>query len=660
MNISELARILKITPNELREQLPQFGFDIGGKAIKINNNVANKIIRSWPKIRAKIEDQKQEELKKLEKEKLEKEINKEIHIPPFLTVREFSSISGLPINVILSELMKNGIFVSINEKIDFDTAWLVGSGCGIDVKKEERDESLEIIEEENELKKTIEKEKESNLQERAPVIVVMGHVDHGKTKLLDAIRKSNVTEDEAGGITQHIGAYQVERKGKAITFIDTPGHEAFTAMRSRGAKIADIAILVVAADDGVKPQTVEAFKIIKASQIPFVVAINKIDKKDANVDKTKQELSSNLGIIPEDWGGKTICSHISAKEGTGITDLLDMVLLASETESENLKANPKAKALGTVIESNIDKGMGPVATILVQNGTLSIGDDLMLNDINIGKVRNLNNFKGEAIEKAGPSAPVQIIGLKTAPAVGDLIKVGKGEKIKLKKQKNISSFSPLLKTSSTQSTKDDDAQKLNIIIKSDVLGSAEAIDESLEKINTTNVKTKIVHKGLGNVSEGDVSMAESTNSQIVAFNVKVSPSIENIAREKNITIRNYHIIYDLIADIKQDMQKLVRARIEREDLGRLKVLAVFMSDKEKQVVGGKVLDGKIEKDSFVEIFREKEMIGGGDLTQLQSGKQAVGYVEEGEECGIEYKGKEKIQEGDILQIYKEKEVIEKL
>lgn len=659
MNITELARILKITPKELREFLPQFGFDIGAKAIKINRNVANKIIKTWPRLRRQIERQKIEAEKKAAAAKQEMNIEKEINIPGILTVREFATASGLAINVVLAELMKNGIFASLNEKIDFDTAWLVGSSVGIEVKRIDENEEELINTEDNELKEILESEKKKNMQERPPVIVVMGHVDHGKTRLLDAIRKTNIIEDEAGGITQHIGAYQVERNNKKITFIDTPGHEAFTAMRSRGAKIADIAILVVAADDGVKPQTIEAFKIIEASKIPYVVAINKVDKPDANIDKTKQELSSKLGIIPEDWGGKVICSPISAKVGTGITDLLDMVLLAAETESDNLKANPNTAAVGTVIESNVDKGMGPVATILIQNGTLKIGDALCLNNVSIGKVRNLKNYIGENIDEAGPSSPAQIIGLKTAPTIGDIVKVGKGEKINHRKLKHTGGGAGVIQDTIIQE-EDDDTQKVNIIIKSDVLGSAEAIEESLEKINTNLIKAKIIHKGLGNITEGDIRRAESSNAQIVGFNVKSSPIVEDSARERRVTVRTYNIIYDLLDDIKSDMQKLVRARIERQDMGRIKVLAIFISDKDRQILGGRVLDGKIEKNSLIEIIREKEVIDSGNMVKLQSGKQEIDYVEEGDECGIEYNGKEKIEEGDILQIYKEIEIIEKL
>lgn len=659
MNITELARILRITPQELRNNLPQLGFDIGQKAIKINRQVANKIIKDWPNLRRQIEQRKKEQEQKLEKEKEEMiQTIKPVEIKNYITVRDFSAETGLPINTIVSVLMKNGIFASLNEKIDFDTAWLVASELGFEVVKiEENDEKDNAGE--DKLKRILDKEDKGDLLVRAPVIVVMGHVDHGKTRLLDAIRKTNVIDAEAGGITQHIGAYQVTRRKQALTFIDTPGHEAFTAMRSRGAKIADIAILVVAADDGVKPQTIEAFRIIEAAKIPYVVAINKIDKPEANLDKTKQELSSQLNIIPEDWGGKISCVPISAKEGTGIVELLDTVLLTAETADIDIVANPKTNAVCTVIETHIDKGAGPVATILVQNGTLRHGDQLTLDNAIAGKIKSLLNYKGKAIKKAGPATPVQIIGLKISPQVGDVLIVGKGERIKYKKAKHGSSSMHTVK--SEQAIEDDkNAQKINLIIKSDVLGSAEAIEESLEKINTKDVKAKIIYKGLGNISDGDIKRAEACDGLVVGFNVKVPPNIEEVAREKNVEIKQYSIIYDLLNDIKARMQDIVVPIIERVELGRVKVLAIFKTEKNSQIVGGKVLDGLIEDNSIIEVLRDKELLTTGKMIKLQAGKQDVHECDKDQECGILYEGEEIIQEGDILNIYKEKKVLNKI
>ena len=463
--------------------------------------------------------------------------------------------------------------------------------------------------------------------------------------------------NEAGGITQHIGAYQITRSQKLITFIDTPGHEAFTAMRSRGAKIADIAILVVAADDGVKPQTIEAFRIIEAAKIPYVIAINKIDKPTANIDKVKQELSQQLNITPEDWGGDIVCAPISALQNTGITELLDVVLLVAETEAGNMKANPKAPAMGTIIESNIDKGAGPIATILIQNGTIRTNDSLVFNNSNVGKVRCLNNYKGKKIQSAGPATPVQIIGLKIMPQVGDILSVGTGKKVKHKKIKTVTS--PLNLSTETDENVDIKTKKINLIIKSDVLGSAEAIENSLEKINTEQAKANILHKGLGNISDGDIKQAEASNGKIIGFNVKIPSAIEELAREKKIEVKLYSIIYDLINDIKKELQNLIEPDIKRVDLGTLKIKVIFKSGKE-QILGAKVTSGKIEDNTLVDIIREKKIIDHGKITSLQAGKQTVHEIESGQDCGLRFIGSVPAEENDQFKIYKEEKTINKI
>lgn len=655
MNITELARILRITPKELREQLPKLGFDIGQKAIKIPKPIANRIIKDWPRLRRQIENQKRLERERAEaEEKEQRKLNKvTVTLPQFVTVRELSEISNIPVNKILAELMKNGIFASLNERIDYDTAWLISEDLGLDIVKESEDDIESETDEKDKLKDAMEEQKD-DLEHRAPVVVVMGHVDHGKTRLLDAIRQTNVVDDEAGGITQHIGAYQIEKNNKKITFIDTPGHEAFTAMRSRGAKIADIAILVVAADDGVKPQTVEAYRIIEKAGLPVIVAINKIDKADANVDKTKQELSSQLNLNPEDWGGKTIMAPISAKAGTGIDELIDMVLLVADVEEDNIKANPEGVALGSVIESNIDKGSGAVATVLVQNGTLKVGDNLSYNGIDYGKVRALYNYLGKSIQEAGPSTPAKIIGLKISPEVGDLLEVGDGKKIKSKKIKAVDHG----KATQTQNTQEDDSniKKFTILIKSDVLGSAEAIEESLIKIQGERIKIQIIHKGLGNITEGDITRAEAAGAMIAGFNVKIASGLEDVVREKNIEVKIYSVIYDLINDVKEKLEGMVEEEVNIVDIGRIKVLAIFRTEPKRQIVGGKVLDGKIENNTIVNIERNGEFVDSGKLVSLQAGKQEVALVEEGEECGMVYEGSTPIEEGDILNIKKEERI----
>ncbi|MDD5071662.1 MAG: translation initiation factor IF-2 [Patescibacteria group bacterium] len=658
MNVTELARILKVNPQELRDLLPQFGFHIGQKAIKIDNRTAQKIIKEWPKLIKQLEEWKKAEAEEGTGEENKAEEKKIISVPNFITVRDFAALAQIPVNKVLVELMKNGIFTSMNEKIDFDTAAIIGADLNLEVKLSGEGERKR--DEKNKLEDILGKEEKNRMQDRPPVIVVMGHVDHGKTKLLDAIRKTDVVAGEAGGITQHIGAYQVTRKNKVITFIDTPGHEAFTAMRSRGARVADIAVLVVAADDGVKPQTVEAFRIIEAARIPFVVAINKVDKPEADANKTKQELATQLNIQPEDWGGKIICAPVSAKTGQGVEDLLDMILLVAEMELDSIKANPDSPAAGTVVESHVDKGAGPVATILIQNGTLRVGDGLCFGSNAYGKARALKNYKNESIAKAGPSTPAMVLGLKVSPAVGDILEVGRGERIKNFRSLEATSRREMGKNIKQPSDGEDKSKKINLILKSDVLGSAEAIEESLAKISGENIKVKIISKGLGNITEGDVKKAEDSGAQIIGFNVKIAPSIENLIREKEIKAKIFKIIYDLTDYIKEEMEKLVEPEIRRVDLGRLKVLAIFRTDSNGQIVGGKVLSGRIEADSLAEVVSGDEIVGKGRVTRLQLNKKNIDSAEENQECGLQYEGKSTIKEGDILQFYKTEEVKEKI
>ncbi|MFH0955984.1 MAG: translation initiation factor IF-2 [Candidatus Falkowbacteria bacterium] len=648
MNITELARILKVPTQELRDKLPLLGFDIGQKAIKVDNVTAQRIIREWPTLIKHLAAKEQAAKKEEVINTVVTMETKEIKIPKFITVRDFSITTGLPINKILSELMKNGIFSSLNEKIDFDTAAIIGQDLGLNIIPDEEDEEKNQAETDI-LKQVLSQESQADLISRAPIIVVMGHVDHGKTKLLDAIRKTDVVAGEAGGITQHIGAYQIMHQGKPITFIDTPGHEAFTAMRNRGAKIADIAILVVAADDGVKPQTVEAYRIIKAAKIPFVVAINKIDKPEANIDMVKRELGEQLNIIPEDWGGKTVCLPISAKNNIGLSELLDMLLLTADMENKNIKANPGASASGTIIESHIDRGQGPVATVLIQNGALKVGDPMIFNGLFYGKVRALEDCAGKNVKVALPSMPVKIIGLKMAPTIGDIMQIGHGEKIKTSKV--FSRASDAAKP--TEEKKEAvDIKNINLIIKSDYLGSGEAIEGSLAKIDQEEVKINIIAKGLGNITEGDIARAQGSQAKILGFNVKITPLAEELAREQNVEIKNYKIIYELINDLKAEVSNLIESKMIRADLGRMKVLAIFRTEKSSQIVGGRVLDGKVEANSLIEVMRDKQIMAEGRLAKLQIAKQDVSTVDVNQECGINFEGKPVIQIDDILQFYK--------
>jgi len=657
MNATELARRIRMTTSELFDSLPQLGFDIGRRAIKIDDRVAYKIIANWSIYK------KQLDAKKIAAGEMSAPVNdpakrKAIKIPPNVTVRDLAALAGLNVSKILSELMRNGIFISMNEKIDFDAASIVGADLNLEIILDQ--DAGVAGQSDDKLKNIMERQDKAHLRIRPPVVVVMGHVDHGKTKLLDAIRETHVVEGEAGGITQHIGAYQIERRGQLITFIDTPGHEVFTAMRSRGAKVADIAILVVAADDGVKPQTVEAYHIIEQSKLPFAVAINKIDKPEADIDRVKSELANQLNITPDDWGGKIMCVPISAKEKTGIDKLLDAVLFLTELEKEKILANPNAPAVGTVVESKVDKGEGPVATILIQNGTLRAGDILCFNNEPLGRVRIMKDYKGEIVVKAMPAMPVRISGLKTSPSIGDIVEVvcandkaaGAGKKMRLGKIKK-GSFKPSTAPRVSQVEAGANVKFVNIVIRTDVFGSIEAIEEALEKLGTDEVKIKMVKKGLGNFTESDVHTAFAGKAIVLGFNAQTSQAVSLLAREKNVEVKNFNIIYELVDFIKQKMAGLFSKKIVRKELGTIKVLAIFKTTATGQIVGGKVETGSVELNSKIEAVRDEIIIARGELTGLQSGRQNVTNVLSGQECGVEFKGEPVIKGGDVLRVYRE-------
>jgi translation initiation factor IF-2 len=661
MNLAELARKLGLPLAELRVMLPKLGFDIGARAIKIDDGVAYQIIQKWPSLRKEYEKIKKAEVSKTveEKEKKEelkdlKEI-KEIEIPDYIAVRDFAALLTIPVTDLIKELMKNGILASQNEKIDYTTASIIAEDLGFKaspLKKEEK-EIEEIVTAQEKLKKILE-EKE-NLKPRPPVIVVMGHVDHGKTKILDYIRKTNVVATEAGGITQHIGAYQAVKNKRLMTFIDTPGHEAFTVMRSRGARVADIAILVVAADDGVQPQTVEALKIISAAKLPFVVAINKIDKPDINIERIKTSLSE-LGYIPEDYGGKIPCVEVSAKTGQGMDALLDMLLLIADLEKEKIVANPERNAIGTVIESHIDKGEGPVATVLIKAGTLKKNDPLVINGQLYGRVRAMKDWCGIEVKEAPPSMPVKILGFKVLPDVGEIVEVVWGVKaLKFKKVKPSRPAIFQMPTIQLQQESETKKKFHNLILKTDVLGSMEAIVGSLEKINHPEVGVKIVSRGLGNITEGDVLLAEANKCFIYGFNVTAPRHIIELAREKNIEIRLFNIIYDLLDDVKMELEKMLSPDYYRTVIGKLKVVSKFWSKRNEMIVGALVIDGHIEPRTLFRILRAKEEVGGGTVENVQVGKQPVSEVRAGSECGVKLKTKDEIKENDVLEIYKEEE-----
>ncbi|MFA5029789.1 MAG: translation initiation factor IF-2 [Patescibacteria group bacterium] len=656
MNVTELARQFKVTTSELFDKLPALGFDIGRRAIKVDDRIANKIIEAWKsQVKHEREISRIAEIRgeagKENSEPVEEKII-EVRLPSVIVVREFAALLNLPVNKVLVELMKNGVLTSMNERIDFDTASIVGEELGFKIVAD--DQAFNKASSSNQQKlEGVLKEKTINCQSRPPVVVVMGHVDHGKTKILDAIRKTDVVASESGGITQHIGAYQVHKKDCPITFIDTPGHEAFTAMRSRGARVADIAILVIAADDGVRPQTKEAIKIIQDNKLPFIVAINKIDKPEANIEKVKQDLAA-LNLLSEDWGGRVICVPVSAKAFLGIDDLLETILLVAEMEKENIFSDPSGLAVGTIIESHIDKGEGPVATILVQKGTLKIGDILSMDNTFYGKVRGLKNHKGETITAAAPSTPAKILGLKIAPAVGSILAVADSAKDLTKdvKQHRINQEKDF-STHTRETETDSQAKYINLVIKADVLGSVEAIIESLAKLETAEVKIKIIGKGLGIITEADILKAEATKAKVIGFHVKPSVQVADLARDKGVTIKTYQVIYHLIEDTKKEIESLKEKEVVRKLIGQLEILKVFRREAGSMIVGGRVIDGGIFVCDTVIVTRGGAPVASGKVNRLECSRQAVDKVHSGQECGINFEGKAAIEVGDVLEFYQE-------
>jgi translation initiation factor IF-2 len=662
MNISELARQLRVPTEELRSRLPELGFDIGGKAIKIPDRDVGKIIKAWNDHKKRLYLQKKMEEQKTRAERKARVQSGEaerVAIPPLITVRDFSTFLNHPVAKVMQELMRNGILASLNERIDFDSASIIAEDLGFLADRAD-DQKEDVVD--NEANTRLEEVKESerasgDAAARPPVIVVMGHVDHGKTSLLDAVRSANVVSGEAGGITQHIGAYQVVRNDRQLTFIDTPGHEAFTVMRSRGAKVADIAILVVAADDGVQPQTREAIDIIKAAKLPFVVAINKIDKPEANQDFVKTQLS-DLGLVPEDWGGKTVCVPISAKKQQNIDGLLDVLLLVADMEKGQIVADPSREAIGTIIESRVDKNEGPLATIIVQTGTLRLQDYLGVRGVNYGRVRAMRAYDGSILKEAPPSTPVKILGFKAAPSVGDIVEAARNASALEELRESTSRRSGVEQISSvankpSQDSEDGEKPTLNLLIKADVLGSLEAVIGMIEKIQNPHVAVKIIGKGLGNVSDADALRAEAGNAIVMAFNVKMGMGVEDLVRTKNIRVEEHAIIYKLFESVVEHLKKLLPSEKVYSELGSGEVLALFRKTDKGVVLGVKVRKGKIIPGATVRIMREGSIMGEGKIDAIQVGKTSVKDVLAGQECGVSFVGKTKVEVGDIIEAYHE-------
>jgi translation initiation factor IF-2 len=659
MNLTELARKLKVTTKELKAKLPELGFDIGARAIQIPDEQAEKVIEKWQKmkrieqLRAKILSQKLTE----ETERKKKEEGK-IVIPPTITVHDLAKKMNLPVTKVISELLKNGVLATINDNLDFEIAAIIAENLGFKVEAGEAETKKILLKEKlQELTKSAQRADKKKLVYRSPVVVVLGHVDHGKTSLLDAIRQTNVAAQEAGAITQHIGAYQVEIEDKehnkrVLTFIDTPGHEAFNEMRRRGGQVADLAVLVVAADDKIQPQTLESIKVAQEANLPFVVAINKIDLPEADIERIKKGFSE-INLVPEDWGGKLICVPVSAKTKKGLTELLEVLLLLAEMEKEKYLVEAEGPAIGTVIESHIDKGLGPVATVLIYAGQLKLRDNVLVGHT-YGRIRMLKDFRGNFISEAGPGMPVQIVGLKDKAPVGDLLEVIEDVKTFKKRLKEIAYKGErqiVVKTKKEEK----EAKNLKVILRADVVGSLEAIIESLKKLETSQkeIGIEVIKKDLGEITESDVVLAQTTKAWLVGFNVEKSPSAAKLAEELGVEIHLFKIIYDLIEVAKQQINNLVPVEIQEVSLGRVKVLVIFKKNRQEMIVGAKVTDGIITKGSKFRLWRAGQLIDDGEILQLQVNKQDVDEVKAGAEFGLRLSCKTGLAIDDELEIYRE-------
>ena len=590
--------------------------------------------------------------KELEQEEVERNAEAAcgvIEIGETITVKELCEKLGKPTNDVIKNLIFLGVMAGVNQEIDFSTAEKLCEKYEVLVEKKEEGTELEAFEEETDVV-------EENLVKRPPIVTIMGHVDHGKTSLLDAIRHAKVTASEAGGITQHIGAYTVSLNGEKITFLDTPGHEAFTAMRARGAQVTDIVILVVAADDGIMPQTKEAINHCKAAEVPMIVAINKIDRPGANVDRVKQELTEH-GLVSEDWGGDTICVPVSAKTGENLESLLEMVLLTAEMQE--LQADPNRKAKGTVIEAKLDKGRGAVASLLIQNGTLNVGDSILVGST-YGRIRAMFDDRGKKIKSAGPSIPVEILGLSEVPAAGDRFIVCKDEKTarnmaEVRKQK--------IKADSHQASnrvsledlysqiQEGKVKELAIVVKADVQGSVEAIRQSLEKLSTDDVKVRVIHGAVGAITETDVTLAAASNALVIGFNVRPDSNATVQSEKENIEIKTYRIIYDAIEDVKSAMIGMLEPEYKEVINGKAEVRMTYKISNVGTIAGCYVIDGKIVRNSEVRVIRDGIVIFESTLASLKRFKDDAKEVAKGYECGLSVEKFNDLKEGDVIESF---------
>lgn len=671
IRVYELAKELKVSSKELiRILMEEFSVEVKNHMSVIEDEDAELIKELLSGSDKTIVDEYEEQLaeevnnvkkkkkkknKKVEQEEEELEVEV-IEIGETITVKELAEKLNKPNAEVIKTLMFEGVMAGVNQEINFEIASKVAEKFEVEAYKKEEEEILEEFEEEEIDTDALEK--------RPPIITVMGHVDHGKTSILDAIRKAKVASGEAGGITQHIGAYTVDFNNQKLTFLDTPGHEAFTAMRARGAQVTDVVILVVAADDGIMPQTAEAISHCKAAKVPMIVAINKIDREGANVDRVKQELTE-YGLVVEDWGGDIIAVPVSAKTGEGMDTLLEMVVLTSEMQE--LVANPQRKAKGTVIEAKLDKGRGAVASLLVQDGTLNSGDSILVGNT-YGRIRAMFDDEGKKIKSAGPSIPVEVLGLSEVPAAGDRFIVVKDEKtarqmaesrVSKQRQENFNSSNRVSLEDLYSQIKEGKVKELSAIVKADVQGSVEAIKTSLEKLSTEDVKVRVIHGGVGAITETDVTLAAASNALIIGFNVRPTINAVAIADKEEVSIKTYSIIYEAIEDVKSAMIGMLDPIYKEVILGNVEIRQTYKISAIGTIAGCYVLDGKITRNSDIRIIRDGIVIKEGKLASLKRFKDDAKEVKAGYECGLSIENYNDIKEGDIIEAYTMEAIVRK-
>ncbi len=678
MRVHEVAKELELTNKALLGVLSKVGVDVKSHASVLSEDDIKKVIKYLEDLeKPKVEESKEEiiipeqpqpiEVEETKKNSSKEEVAEEVEIKivhinsDTITVKDFCDLINIPLKQVMTLILQKGMMLNLNQSIDLELASEIAQEYNIVLEQKSSDVSQKKQQRREEIYLSEIDEDERFLKERPPVVTVMGHVDHGKTKLLDAIRKTNVVDGEAGGITQHIGAYQVEVNHKKITFIDTPGHEAFTEIRARGANVTDVVILVVAADDGVMPQTKEAIHHAQSAKVPIIVAINKIDKPDANPDRVKQQLA-DYDLIPEEWGGKTIFVNISAKERIGIEEFLEMVLLVAETEE--LKANPHKKATGIILESNLSKNTGPIATVLVKSGTLRVGNPFVIGPVH-GKIRALIDDAGNKIKEAGPSTPVMILGLSDVPGVGDVMQVVTSDKeakkiatsradelIDLKRQqkKTVSLDEFSRKINAGEMT------TLNLIIKADAQGSLEAIIGSINKIDVKDANIHVVHSAIGLITESDVMLANASSAILMGFHVGIPVEIKNKAEDDGVVVKLYSIIYKMLEDIESTAKGMIKPVYQKELTGTAEVRQLFKFSKVGAIAGCFITEGKVVKGNDIEIYRGNTMIYDGSLDSLKRFKDDAREVSSGFECGIVIDGFEDYVEGDLIKVFTLKEV----